>query len=165
MYCFGQRPDLQSPRAKKINDRINVGGVMAVDWTDNRVALLSDLWQSGYSARQIAERLGEGVTRNAVIGKANRLGLSKPSKSSVTRQQRQKERAENVLHLQPPIDEGATIFSLTASTCRWPIGDPGDLDFHFCGAESKVGQPYCEYHAARAYQPPKAKNANRRRTA
>ena len=96
---------------------------MAVDWADNRVALLSDLWQSGYSARQIAERLGEGVTRNAVIGKANRLGLSKPSKSSVTRQQRQKERAENVLHLQPPIDEGATIFSLTASTCRWPIGD------------------------------------------
>ena len=137
---------------------------MAVDWADNRVALLSDLWQSGYSARQIAERLGEGVTRNAVIGKANRLGLSKPSKSSVTRQQRQKERAENVLHLQPPIDEGATIFSLTASTCRWPIGDPGDLDFHFCGAQSKVGQPYCEYHAARAYQPPKAKNTNRRRT-
>ena len=85
---------------------------MAVDWTDNRVALLSDLWQSGCSARQIAERLGEGVTRNAVIGKANRLGLSKPSKSSVTRQQRQKERAENVLHLHPPIDEGATSFSL-----------------------------------------------------
>ncbi|MFP6726808.1 MAG: GcrA family cell cycle regulator, partial [Alphaproteobacteria bacterium] len=51
---------------------------MAVDWTDYRVALLSDLWQSGCSARQIAERLGEGVTRNAVIGKANPLGLSKP---------------------------------------------------------------------------------------
>ena len=138
---------------------------MAVDWCVDRVDLLTELWQSGHSARQIAERLGDGITRNAVIGKANRLGLSKPSKSSVTRQQRQKERAEKVLSLKPPIDQGATIFSLTASTCRWPIGDPGDLDFHFCGAKSKVGQPYCEYHAARAYQPPKARNSNRRRTA
>ena len=138
---------------------------MAVDWCVDRGDLLTELWQSGHSARQIAERLGDGITRNAVIGKANRLGLSKPSKSSVTRQQRQKERAENVMSLKPPIDEGATIFSLTASTCRWPIGDPGDLDFHFCGAKSKVGQPYCEYHAAKAYQPPKVRNSNRRRTA
>ncbi|MBC8239747.1 MAG: global cell cycle regulator GcrA-like protein [Alphaproteobacteria bacterium] len=138
---------------------------MAVDWTDERVAELTKFWQEGYSARQIAERLSDGITRNAVIGKANRLGLSKPSKSSVTRQQRQKERAEKVLQLQPPIDEGATIFSLTASTCRWPIGDPGDLDFHFCGANSKVAAPYCDYHAAMAYQPPKARNAHRKRSA
>ncbi len=138
---------------------------MAVDWTDERVAQLTKLWQEGFSARHIAERLDEGITRNAVIGKANRLGLSKPSKSSVTRQQRQKERAEKVLELQPPMDQGATIFSLTASTCRWPIGDPGDLDFHFCGANSNAGQPYCDYHAAKAYQPPKAKNANRKRMA
>ena len=138
---------------------------MAVDWSVDRVDLLTELWQSGHSPRQIAEQLGEGITRNAVIGKANRLGLSKPSKSSVTRQQRQKERAEKVLSLKPPIDEGATIFSLTASTCRWPIGDPGELDFHFCGAQSKIGQPYCEYHAAKAYQPPKVRNSGRRRTA
>ena len=70
---------------------------MAVDWTEERVALLARLWQEGFSARQIAERLGEEVTRNAVIGKANRLGLSKPSKSSVTRRQRKKEREEKVL--------------------------------------------------------------------
>ena len=138
---------------------------MAVDWTDDRVTLLSKLWQDGHSARQIAEHLGEGITRNAVIGKANRLGLSKPSKSSVTRQLRRKEQAEKVLSLQPPIDEGATIFSLTASTCRWPIGDPGDLDFHFCGADSEAGQPYCDYHAAMAYQPPKVKNTSRKRSA
>jgi GcrA cell cycle regulator len=114
---------------------------MAVDWTDDRVTLLSKLWQDGHSARQIAERLGEGITRNAVIGKANRLGLSKPSKSSVTRQLRQKEQAEKVLSLQPPIDEGATIFSLTASTCRWPIGDPGDLDFHFAAPIARPASP------------------------
>jgi len=138
---------------------------MAVDWTDERITELTRFWQEGYSARQIAERLADGITRNAVIGKANRLGLSKPSKSSVTRQNRQKERAEKVLQLQPPMDEGATIFSLTASTCRWPIGDPVDLGFHFCGANSNVAAPYCDYHAAMAYQPPKAKNAHRKRSA
>ena len=137
---------------------------MTVDWTDERVTELTRFWQEGYSARQIAERLADGITRNAVIGKANRLGLSKPSKSSVTRQNRQIERVEKIRQLQPPMDEGATIFSLTASTCRWPIGDPGDLEFHFCGANSKVAAPYCDYHAAMAYQPPKAKNAHRKRS-
>ncbi|MDP6343473.1 MAG: GcrA family cell cycle regulator [Alphaproteobacteria bacterium] len=133
-----------------------------MDWTEERVALLARLWQEGFSARQIAERLGEEVTRNAVIGKANRLGLSKPSKSSVTRRQRKKEREEKVLQLQPPMDEGTSIFSLTASTCRWPIGDPGDEDFHFCGSKSTVGQPYCDYHAAMAYQPAQTKSGRKK---
>jgi GcrA cell cycle regulator len=39
----------------------------------------------------------------------------------------------------------------SASGCLWPIGDPGDADFHFCGAEPVPGKPYCEEHAARAY--------------
>ena len=44
-------------------------------WTDERVELLKKLWQDGLSASQIAKQLG-GVTRNAVIGKVHRLGLS-----------------------------------------------------------------------------------------
>ena len=56
-----------------------------MEWTEERVAMLKELWTQGYSARQIAERLGD-ATRNAVIGKANRMGLSKPTKSSITRQ-------------------------------------------------------------------------------
>jgi len=131
---------------------------MAVDWTDERVELLSRLWREGHTARQIAEQLGNGITRNAVIGKANRLGLSKPSKSSVTRAQRKDEREAKVQPLQAPQGEGATIFSLTSSTCRWPIGDPGDADFHFCGAKCTPGQSYCDYHAAMAYQAPQPRN-------
>ncbi len=49
-----------------------------MDWSEERVAELKRLWATGLSARQIAEQLG-GVTRNAVIGKAHRLGLSQPS--------------------------------------------------------------------------------------
>jgi GcrA cell cycle regulator len=50
-------------------------------WTDERVELLKKLWAEGLSASQIAGRLG-GVTRNAVIGKVHRLGLSGRATSS-----------------------------------------------------------------------------------
>jgi GcrA cell cycle regulator len=42
---------------------------------------------------------------------------------------------------------------LTEHTCKWPIGDPGTTEFHFCGARSKSGSPYCTTHAVQAYQP------------
>jgi GcrA cell cycle regulator len=49
-------------------------------WTEERIALLTQYWEEGRSASQIAELLGEGLSRNAVIGKAHRLGLaSRPS--------------------------------------------------------------------------------------
>lgn len=52
-----------------------------MSWNDERVELLKKLWQDGLSASQIAAELG-GVTRNAVIGKVHRLGLSGRIKSS-----------------------------------------------------------------------------------
>ena len=57
-------------------------------WTDERVELLKKLWLEGLSASQIAGVLGEGVTRNAVIGKVHRLkltGRAKPASSSAPR--------------------------------------------------------------------------------
>ncbi|MDE2018174.1 MAG: GcrA cell cycle regulator, partial [Hyphomicrobiales bacterium] len=47
-----------------------------MDWTKERVETLDKLWQEGRTASQIAAELGHGVTRNAVIGKVHRLGLS-----------------------------------------------------------------------------------------
>jgi hypothetical protein len=49
---------------------------MSFEWNEPRMELLKRLWVSGETARSIAERLGEGITRNAVIGKAHRLGLT-----------------------------------------------------------------------------------------
>ena len=50
-----------------------------MSWTDERIETLKKMWDSGLTATQIAEELG-GVSRNAVIGKAHRLGLeSRPS--------------------------------------------------------------------------------------
>ena len=152
-------------------------------WTDERVEILKKLWQEGLSASQIAAELG-GVTRNAVIGKVHRLGLSgrgQPT-SSIKRQRRTQQptamrrtrhavtignlalqtniEALSESEMQPrrnvvvPIAKRLTIEMLTERTCKWPIGDPGNENFHFCGHDSLEGAPYCEYHAGVAYQAP-----------
>lgn len=157
-------------------------------WTDDRVELLKKLWAEGLSASQIANRLG-GVTRNAVIGKVHRLGLSGRTTTSRAKAPRARRRPANPqnrtarpqlrshgnLALKPayapdaeeelepvlvpvrelviPLNERASILTLDETKCRWPIGDPGDEDFHFCGRHSEVGVPYCEFHSQVAYQP------------
>jgi GcrA cell cycle regulator len=156
-------------------------------WTEERVEMLKKLWQDGLSASQIAAELG-GVTRNAVIGKVHRLGLSgrgQPT-SSIKRQRRThgpatrrtrqavtigslalKMDALAETEFRPrrnvvvPIAKRLTIFALTEHTCKWPIGDPGDEDFHFCGNDSLEGVPYCEYHAGVAYQAPEPRRRAR----
>src|SRR5262245_21598308 len=159
-----------------------------MSWTDERVELLRKLWQDGLSASQIAAELG-GVTRNAVIGKVHRLGLSgrgQPT-SSIKRQRRTHStgirRVRQMitvgnLALKPdhlpdvdlrprrnvvvPIARKLSIFQLTEKTCKWPIGDPGQEDFHFCGHDSLDNLPYCEYHAGVAYQAPEPRRRLRR---
>lgn len=49
--------------------------------------------------------------------------------------------------------ERVTLLKLTSKTCKWPIGDPQEKDFCFCGHKPREKSPYCEYHARAAYQP------------
>jgi GcrA cell cycle regulator len=52
-----------------------------------------------------------------------------------------------------PISEPVTIVELRESMCHWPIGDPAQSEFRFCGAKKLPGQgPYCACHAGIAYQ-------------
>lgn len=134
------------------------------DWTEERVAQLTKLWGDGYSASQIARILG-GITRCSVIGKVHRLSL--PLRSQDARHKHrpapQAKRAPAIVELQPPpepeapivLEDGShiTIMQLTHGTCRWPIGDPQDGDFHFCGHPVLAHSPYCDAHRIRAYQP------------
>lgn len=103
-----------------------------MEWTEERTELLRRLWLEGQSASQIAERLG-GVTRNAVIGKAHRLGLS--GRGAPVRREPPK--------APPP--------RLGGRSCLWPVGDPRQPDFHFCGEPVEPGKPYCASHCALAY--------------
>ncbi len=50
-----------------------------------------------------------------------------------------------------------SLVELDNHTCRWPIGDPKDENFHFCGKKIRLGQTYCEEHAAIAYVKPSKK--------
>jgi GcrA cell cycle regulator len=161
-------------------------------WTDDRVELLKKLWADGLSASQIAGELG-GITRNAVIGKVHRLGLSgraKAPSSSAPRQRKPRapsqmfraprtmmrgntalaqmpsydydpepepELIENII----PIGQRCTLLQLDQEKCHWPIGDPGQPDFFFCGGKTNAGTPYCGYHGRVAYQPPSARRDRR----
>ena len=143
-------------------------------WTDERVEILKKLWLEGLSASQIAKHLG-GVTRNAVIGKVHRLGLSgRAAPSQPARPVFKAPRAPRPIAHHPaprrsleptppsmppvpiiPEEPGsATVLTLGAHMCKWPIGDPGNQDFHFCGNDSLDAAPYCEYHSGLAYQTP-----------
>jgi len=146
-------------------------------WTEDRVEVLTKLWAEGLSASQIAKQLG-GVTRNAVIGKVHRLGLSgraKPSnpakkKARKTVQRTRQPRVPSAPRTPrpvvrprpapPPIEalpmangEFATILTITDHMCKWPIGDPSTSEFRFCGRKTEdKDEPYCLAHSSVAYQ-------------
>ena len=149
----------------------------AMGWNDERVATLRKLWAEGLSASQIAKQLG-GVTRNAVIGKVHRLGLagratpSRPAKRPV-RAARPRVISPTAPRLRPAssmpavmipeleplkFDDGkaATVLTLNESMCKYPIGDPTDAGFAFCGRSAACG-PYCQDHARLTYQPSQSK--------
>ena len=140
-------------------------------WTDERVEVLKKLWLEGLSASQIAKQLG-GITRNAVIGKVHRLGLSgraapshpsrpvfktprapRPPASSTPRrlEPRPASLPAPVYFVEEP--GSATVLTLGAHMCKWPIGDPATDAFTFCGRRADAEGPYCAHHASIAYQP------------
>lgn len=137
-----------------------------LNWTDDRVEQVKNLWAEGLSASQIARVIG-GVTRNAVIGKIHRLGLvgrASPSRSARPRLPMAPNVSVRARIPEAPVvvedplvlEDGAhaTILTINDRMCRWPIGDPSEHEFHFCGRAPKAGLPYCEGHARKAYQPP-----------
>ena len=208
-------------------------------WTDERIATLKKMWEGGSTASQIADELG-GVSRNAVIGKAHRLGLkSRPSPVKAAKKKKAapkpKPAAKPVAKKaaprpvpapapakptakpapkadaaipsqplpnktpdlpkivsvgpggflrqgpgdqQPPIPpapprrlvpakpdpsiaDKTSLLDLSDKVCRWPMGHPGEPDFHFCGDAVNPGFPYCVQHCGRAYQAQLPRGARR----
>ncbi len=119
-------------------------------WTDERIEKLRKLWDEGLSASQIAAKLGEGVTRNAVIGKAHRLSLK--SRPSPVKKDTDKKKAAPKRVAKKVDKKLISLLDLTDRMCKWPLGHPGDDDFHFCGKPSEPGMPYCAGHCVEAYQ-------------
>jgi GcrA cell cycle regulator len=206
-----------------------------MSWTDERIDQLRQMWEKGMTASQIAEELG-GVSRNAVIGKAHRLGLqsrpspvrategsAKPASAAVVPPRKATPRPEPrpaPVEAKPepapappppatPVSEApslaaapepapapmprivsvgpggflrqgpgdqqqpippapprrlvpakpsaeiagkTSLLDLNEKICKWPMGHPGEPDFHFCGDKVNPGFPYCVEHCGRAYQ-------------
>jgi GcrA cell cycle regulator len=126
-----------------------------MSWTEEVINQLKQLWNEGKSTGEIGKILG--VSKNAVVGKAHRLGLeSRPSpikrNDTATETNIKKDKPKKTPeHKKEKKKDGVSLLELTSSTCRWPIGDPKDADFHFCGKEVVTGKNYCEKHMAEAF--------------
>jgi len=226
------------------------GNGIGMSWTDERIEKLTKMWEGGATASQIAEELG-GVSRNAVIGKAHRLGLKarpspvkaneKPARAAAPKKAKtapaeppaakaaevapapapaparpaapapapaparaaapaapaaaddpkpasDKPRIVSVgpggflrqgpgdqqapippapprrlvpAKPSPEIADKTSLLDLNDRVCRWPMGHPGEPDFHFCGEKVNPGFPYCVEHCGRAYQAQLPRGARR----
>lgn len=141
-----------------------------MDWNEERITELTNMWREGLSASQVARRLG-GVSRSAVIGKVHRLGIA--GRALPSRPRSQGGRPPNPTRASPggalrkpsaprppraspaPLvvfdaPATATILTLVEDSCRWPIGDPGEASFGFCGRPRLGGGSYCQGHGPMA---------------
>ena len=204
---------------------------MTMAWTDERIEQLKSMWEKGMTASQIADELG-GVSRNAVIGKAHRLGLqarpspvregkddsaapapavaaappepkveaprpapaprapaperavppaaapaaqASPAEPSTPPQPQIRSIGPGGFLRQTPGEQSTPIppapprrlvpakpsaeiagktslLDMSDKVCKWPLGHPGEPDFHFCGDPVNPGFPYCVAHCGQAYQ-------------
>ena len=195
-----------------------------MSWTEERMDRLKKMWADGATASQIADELG-GVSRNAVIGKAHRLGLEQrpspvkpgeekekktaaaaqpavpapksaapradapaprpaPTAPVVTGAPQRPSPPDNMQYRSigpggfirqgpgeqqapippapprrlvpakpsPEVADKTGLLDLNDRICKWPIGHPGEPDFHFCGEQANPGFPYCVQHCGVAYQ-------------
>lgn len=145
-------------------------------WTDEMVEDLKKMWKKGLTTNEIAKNLG--VSKNSIVGKVHRLNLTarpspiKKKEENVVTPEVALEPAKTENIAPKPavattvnaenirknsISTNASCLKLTEldnHSCRWPIGDPKDDNFCFCGKKVKSGQTYCEEHSALAYVKP-----------
>ena len=137
-------------------------------WTVDRIDKLKQLWGKGNTANQIAQIIGD-VTRNAVIGKANRLDLSSkllPKSSIHASNSLHKGKSTNlpkkgerlkfksfIIEKNFEPENPIQLEELNDNTCKWPTGHPNEPNFYFCGRKSLKHFSYCKLHLLYAFQP------------
>ena len=164
-----------APAPRKSNVIAHGATSRGATWSAERVEQLKSCFDAGLTCSQIAGEIG--VSRNAVIGKMNRLGLSRQRSvragAPAAKRAADRNRGGNVtrlfsqhrilMQLPPEPQEqsavvsihdgrGCSLLDLSPGNCRWPISEPGARDFCFCGNQQVEGLPYCVGHARMAYK-------------
>ena len=140
-------------------------------WDEENITKLRELWDQGLPTAQIGKLLG--FTKNAVVGKAHRIGLERrpsPIRRTAVKPDRKKARspvmpklnfeskATSSLSQNENVSFSPVVKSMfntsTKRGCEWPVGHPDETDFHFCGKERFEDKPYCLDHCEIAYVVP-----------
>jgi GcrA cell cycle regulator len=134
-------------------------------WSEDKINILTDLTHKGLSARLIGERMG--ITRLAVIGKWNRLGMSVPRMAKVVKTrtydakprvfqltQNYKNITEPSLSIEEPTGKLWRGDLPKIGCCKWPYGQKGD--WQWCTEAKLAGKPYCDYHLGLSHKQPRA---------
>lgn len=149
-----------SLKAKKLSPQHG----LQLEWNEQQVSRLRELFAKDLSASDICCDLG--CSRNAVIGKIHRLGLSRPFQPSSRPRQRKgkggepnssrvarmvaRKAAASLVRtdtLPPHVAGRKQLFDLTSRDCRYPFGTPGKPDFYFCGEDAGICGQYCPEHS------------------
>jgi GcrA cell cycle regulator len=144
--------------------------VTQFEWTDAAVVRLRDMLDGNATFREVAAELG--CSRNAAIGKANRLGLrgnsaGKPRLEVSPKPKRIRTRPQPSMPVAviafpikraepPPVfvaGEGVALMDLERKHCRWPLGAKLQVTTRFCGHDKRAGSSYCEHHHRLSYTP------------
>lgn len=147
-------------------------------WDENNVSKLRELWDQGLPTAQIGKLLG--FTKNAVVGKAHRIGLERrpsPIRRTAVKPDRKKARSpvmpklnfENSNDILSKPKETSSFQPIVKNIfntmpkrgCEWPKGHPDEIDFHFCGKERFEDKPYCAEHCAVAYVIPEKEESEK----
>ena len=120
-------------------------------WNEKKLNKLKSLWDQGLPITKIGLELG--VSRNAIAGKAHRLGL--PKRNSPISKSGEPRKNENKADIQTdkelPLKLLLRDVEWSRNRCCWPLGDPKLPGFSFCGTSIIPGRPYCEEHSKLAY--------------
>ena len=120
-------------------------------WDEEKLNKLKILWDKGLPITKIGNELG--VSRNAIAGKAHRMGLPKrnsPISNSGDPRKNQKKNVEEI-NKDLPLKILLRDVEWSRNRCCWPIGDPKLPGFSFCGTSIIPGRPYCAEHSSLAY--------------
>ena len=134
-----------------------------MSWTPEREEKLKQLWKKGHSGSQIARLLGDGATRNSVLGKAFRLKLQSRAvtKKTTPRTNTEKDNSPEIkaqklgrkekfkallISKNFPPEQPTILEDLNQDTCRYPLGEKLEPAKFFCGRKPVDKYPYCELH-------------------